>query len=85
MPLLIALLIATNDGSTVPLAVGQDCDPAYPTVCIEPPPPDLDCRDISENDFRVYLETDSDVPSDLTEFDPHRFDGDDDGIGCESR
>src|SRR5437879_6592008 len=25
---------------------GTGCDPAYPTVCIPPPPPDLDCKDI---------------------------------------
>jgi hypothetical protein len=48
------------------------CDPSYPTVCIPPPPPDLDCGDISQHDFRVRGR------------DPHRFDGNDDGIGCES-
>jgi micrococcal nuclease len=40
-------------------------------VCIPPPPPDLDCGDISYRGFRV-------VGSD-----PHRFDNDGDGIGCE--
>lgn len=49
----------------------QDCDPAYPTVCIFPPPPDLDCKDIPYRRFKV-------LPPD-----PHRFDGDGDGIGCE--
>lgn len=48
------------------------CDPAYPTVCIPPPPPDLDCGDISFRRFTV-------LPPD-----PHNFDTDDDGIGCES-
>lgn len=48
------------------------CDPAYPTVCIPPPPPDLDCGDISYRDFKV-------LPPD-----PHHFDGDHDGIGCET-
>src|SRR4051812_18357229 len=24
------------------------CDPSYPTACIPPPPPDLDCRDIPD-------------------------------------
>jgi hypothetical protein len=47
------------------------CDPAYPTVCIPPPPPDLDCADIPYRRFRV-------LPPD-----PHHFDGDGDGIGCE--
>ncbi|MGI0012777.1 MAG: thermonuclease family protein [Nitrososphaera sp.] len=49
-----------------------DCDPSYPDVCIPSPPPDLDCGDISYRNFRV-------VGSD-----PHRFDGNKDGVGCES-
>jgi len=48
------------------------CDPSYPTVCIPPPPPDLDCNEIPYRNFRV-------LPPD-----PHRFDGDKDGIGCEA-
>jgi len=51
---------------------GTGCDPAYPTVCIPPPPPDLDCKDIPFRRFTV-------LPPD-----PHRFDADHDGIGCES-
>lgn len=50
----------------------QDCDPSYPTLCIPPPPPDLDCSDISDRRFEVRPP------------DPHRFDGDKDGIGCEN-
>lgn len=50
-----------------------NCDPAYPTVCIPPPPPDLDCPDIEYRNFTV-------LPPD-----PHGFDGNDnDGIGCET-
>lgn len=48
------------------------CDPAYPTVCIPSPPPDLDCGDIGYKQFQV-------LPPD-----PHNFDRDGDGIGCES-
>ena len=48
------------------------CDPAYPSVCIRPAPPDLDCGQIPYRRFTV-------LPPD-----PHRFDGDHDGIGCES-
>jgi micrococcal nuclease len=55
-----------NDGSR------SGCSPAYPDVCIPPPPPDLDCADVSARRFRV-------LPPD-----PHHFDGDGDGIGCES-
>lgn len=47
------------------------CDPSYPDVCIPPYPPDLDCSDIPERRFRVVGP------------DPHRFDGDKHGIGCE--
>jgi hypothetical protein len=50
----------------------NNCDPAYPDVCIPPPPPDLDCGEIPYHDFRV-------LPPD-----PHRFDRDKDGIGCET-
>jgi PKD repeat protein len=49
------------------------CDSSYPDLCIPPPPPDLDCGDdsVPEN-FQV-------LPPD-----PHGFDSDNDGIGCDS-
>jgi len=50
----------------------ENCDSSYPDVCIPPYPPDLDCGEISYKNFKV-------LPPD-----PHRFDGDKDGIGCES-
>ncbi len=53
-----------------------NCAPSYPDVCIPPPPPDLDCKDIPYRNFRVIYN----VPDP----DPHHFDGDHDGIGCES-
>lgn len=56
----------------VPTQGGGNCDPSYPSVCIPPPPPDLDCKDISYRRFTVLSP------------DPHGFDGDFDGIGCES-
>jgi len=49
-----------------------DCDPSYPDFCIPPDIPDLDCGDIDQRNFKV-------LPPD-----PHRFDGDKDGVGCES-
>jgi micrococcal nuclease len=52
-------------------APSPNCSPAYPTVCIPPPPPDLDCRQIPFRRFQV-------LPPD-----PHRFDPNSDGIGCE--
>src|SRR5215204_1864285 len=51
---------------------GGNCDASYPTVCIKSPPPDLNCGDISYKNFKV------------TGSDPHGFDRDNDGIGCES-
>ncbi len=53
-------------------APAANCDPSYPDVCIPPAPPDLDCPQIPFRYFRVLAP------------DPHRFDGDHDGIGCES-
>jgi hypothetical protein len=47
------------------------CDSSYPDVCIPPPPPDLDCGDVSYHNFEVRSP------------DPHGFDKDNDGIGCE--
>lgn len=55
-----------------PPGVVHYCDPSYPTVCIPPPPPDLDCDDIEEFNFQVVGD------------DPHDFDPDGNGIGCES-
>lgn len=49
-----------------------DCDPSYLDVCIPPYPPDLNCPDISDNNFRVLSP------------DPHGFDRESDGIACES-
>jgi micrococcal nuclease len=62
----------TAGESPAPVRLMGSCDPSYPTVCIPPPPPDLDCGDITFRRFEV-------LPPD-----PHRFDGDGDGIGCES-
>lgn len=52
-----------------------DCDPSYPDFCLPSPPPDLDCGSAAiggRQDFTV-------LPPD-----PHGFDGDNDGVGCES-
>ncbi len=63
--------LALLGGGTLVAQAQQDCDASYPTVCILPPPPDLDCGDIPHRRFEVRQP------------DPHRFDGDFDGIGCE--
>lgn len=54
-----------------PPASDERCDPNYDR-CIPPYPPDLDCADIG---FSVRV---------IGPSDPHRLDGDGDGIGCES-
>jgi hypothetical protein len=53
-----------------------NCAASYPDECIPPPPPDLDCADVSYRNFRVLWN--------VRDPHPHHFDGDHDGIGCES-
>ncbi len=55
---------------------GGNCAVSYPTVCIPSPPPDLNCADISYTNFAVRW--------DVADPDPHHFDGNRDGVGCES-
>ncbi len=55
-----------------PADTTTSCDESYPDVCIAPYPPDLDCDEIIYSNFRVIGS------------DPHGFDRDNDGIGCES-
>jgi micrococcal nuclease len=50
------------------------CDPAYPDLCIPPPPPDLDCSYVYDQGFRHI----SVLPPD-----PHNLDGNHDGVACE--
>ena len=64
---------ATTSAKASRPAAGRRCDPSYPGICIPPPPPDLDCRDVRYRNFRV-------LPPD-----PHHFDGNHDGRGCERR
>ena len=59
--------------TAAPSTVGAEarCDPSYPQVCIPPAASDLDCGDVAERGF------------DVVGADPHGFDGDGDGVGCE--
>lgn len=66
-----ALGIWSTTGGCVSQQPPSGCHASYPTVCIPPAPPDLDCGDIPHRRFQV-------LPPD-----PHNFDGDGDGIGCE--
>jgi hypothetical protein len=67
--------ITINGNASVTATFGY-CAASYPTVCIPPPPPDLDCGDITYRNFQVVYN----VPDP----DPHGFDGDNDGVGCET-
>jgi len=48
------------------------CDPSYPNHCISSPPPNLKCDEIPFDNFKVNSP------------DPHDFDRDSNGIGCEN-
>jgi endonuclease YncB( thermonuclease family) len=68
-----------NDGigceqSTPPPPPPARCDPNYAGGCVPPYPPDLDCADIRALGI---------APVRVIGSDPHRLDGDNDGIGCE--
>ena len=76
----VMLGLACGSGPTVTPAVPTSlptpvnrtqCDPSYPTVCIAPSPPDLDCAQVPHRRFLVLRS------------DPHGFDRDLDGVGCE--
>ena len=60
----------------LPFVVGapsrENCEPAYPTVCLPPPPPDIN---------RPQLLPLVNIPT--LPPDPHGLDADKDGIGCE--
>lgn len=58
-------------GTTVRSPQVQQCDLSYPDICIPPNSADLDCPDIRYRRFKV-------IPPD-----PHGFDRDGDGVGCE--
>ena len=61
----------TTQAAPEPTPRPPDCDPSYPDFCIRAPPPELDCGGIVFRNFTV-------LPPD-----PHGFDEDNDGKGCE--
>lgn len=62
----------TTPPKSTPEPQQPSCDPHYPEFCIPLYPPDLDCGEIQYANFKVLQP------------DPHGFDRDKDGIGCES-
>ena len=66
----------TTTTATPTTTSAPKCDPSYPTVCIPSPPPDLDCGDLPALGITG--------PFTVLGPDPHGFDGNQDGVGCES-
>lgn len=69
--------ISMEGYETAPAATsaGDDCDSSYPDLCVPRYPPDLDCS-------WVYARGESHIT--VRGADPHGFDGNNDGVGCES-
>ena len=59
-----------------PLVPSHNCEASYPDVCIPLGSADIDCGEIAARLFTVLWN--------VANPDPHGFDGDSDGIGCES-
>lgn len=61
-----------TEAPVIPQATPQNCDRvSYPDICVPAAPPYFSCSDIPDRNFRVRAP------------DPHRFDADGNGIGCE--
>ena len=73
LSLAVAIALAMFNPAPEMVQAASGCDKAYPDFCIAPAPPDLNCKNIPQKNFRV-------LPPD-----PHEFDRDKDGIGCESK
>ncbi|MSQ08109.1 MAG: hypothetical protein EXR44_02225 [Dehalococcoidia bacterium] len=67
----LALVLTACKKKDIAATAPGKCDRSYPTVCIPPPPPDLDCNQVKFRRFKVVGA------------DPHHFDRDRDGVGCE--
>jgi micrococcal nuclease len=70
---------AVDTGSSGPPAStpppSGKCDSSYAGACVPPYPPDLDCADLRALGLSL--------PVRVVGSDPHRLDGDHDGLGCE--
>jgi hypothetical protein len=63
----------SDSGSRSNTVSTEGCDPSYPEICITTYSSKLVCADIPFRNFKVFLP------------DPHGFDSDADGIGCEEQ
>ena len=70
--ILVGVTIVTTQSNNLYATTDENCDSSYPDVCIAPPPPDLNCGDVPYKNIKVVGG------------DPHGFDRDADGVGCES-
>lgn len=78
MKVTLAVLTAFQLLSGVAISQEADCDPHYSGACVpvyRTEANDVDCGEIDDKNFTVVT---------IGE-DPHRLDGDGDGIACESR
>jgi len=75
-PVPVAVPIAPIAAPIAPVAPAGNCDPSYPGLCLAIGAADIDCGEIAARQFQVVWT----VPNP----DPHGFDADQDGIGCES-
>jgi micrococcal nuclease len=71
-----AVSVASPTPGIVPLVPQADCEPSYPDFCLAVGTADLDCGDVEWRRFTVLWN--------LPNPDPHRFDGNADGVGCEA-
>ena len=76
--MLFTVSVSHANSSSAPFTTSSsddsgDCDySSYPDFCIPYPPPNLNCDDVDGKDFTVFPP------------DPHGFDRDEDGEGCET-
>ena len=67
--------VATPVPTAAAPAPSQNCEATYPDICIPIGSADIDCGEIAARQFTVLWN--------VANPDPHGFDGDADGIGCE--
>jgi micrococcal nuclease len=67
-----ATAVTAAPSLTSPADAGGDCDPNYAGACVPVSASDLDCADVGAKNFQV-IGTDR-----------HRFDGNHDGVACQS-
>ncbi|HYV00942.1 MAG TPA: PASTA domain-containing protein [Actinomycetota bacterium] len=66
----VGTLVDPGSKVKVTITILPKCDPSYPTLCLKPRGPDIDCSDLTVHGFKV-------LPPD-----PYHLDTNGDGIGC---